>query len=183
MSASALNGSSPFWDASPSRRDGSRGCVAVRLRRLLRPQRMRTAAGATKTHGSGGGFRRFLAFGRIFGRNARKRRDRPALTCVSAICAALSCVSAIRPALTYVLANRPVGSAEQAGELGTTPSPPLLRCAVSARRQAADRGRRTQGSRRESAANGDVSTAASGVPVGARPTRRREQSRCRKGNP
>ena len=113
-----------------------------RSRRLLRPQRMRTAAGATKTHGSGGGFRRFLAFGRISGRNARKRRDRPPLTCVSAIWAALSCVSAIRPALTYVLANRPVRSAEQAGELGTTPSPPLLRCARSARPQATDRGRR-----------------------------------------
>ena len=97
---------------------------------LLRPKRMEAAARATETHGSADGFRRFLAFGRIIGQNARKRPDRPALTCVSAIWAALSCVSAIRSALTCVWANRSVGSAAQAGELGTTPSPPLLRCAV-----------------------------------------------------
>ena len=111
---------------APAGRDRRDSRHNARERRLLRPKRMGAAAGATGTHGSAGGFRRFLAFGRIIGRNARKRRDRPALTCVSAIWAALSCVSAIRPALTCVLANRPVRSAEQSGSRGTTSGPHLL---------------------------------------------------------
>ncbi len=58
--------------------------------------RMTAPVDVAKTHDSAGGFRRFPAFQRLFDRNARKRRDRPALTCVVAIHTALPCEIGVR---------------------------------------------------------------------------------------
>ena len=55
-------GAGEFGSVAGARRAGRHN---ARERPLVRPKRMGAAAAATKTHGSAGGFRRFLAFGRI----------------------------------------------------------------------------------------------------------------------
>ena len=143
--------------AGVRRRAGKRraGRHNARERGLLRPKRMEAAAGATKTHGSADGFRRFLAFGRIIWPKRKK--------------AAGSAGADVRfgdLGGAFVRFGDPLGAHVRLGErgssalgafatyawrwprfgqafsraLGTTPSPPLLRCAVplSRRQRTAD---------------------------------------------